>query len=220
MVFRGFTKHPGLNFDYHTNLLRSLSACKSTMTPKSLGITLTCFAILLIGYLLQQPEPPITAVQKRATGKRSELKKAVNSEKQAPEIEHAAVKPPRPPLRPPIQPQNTKELRDPFQPNRYRSLNQNTSTLPALERLELSELRLVAIIKDIEGVSAASVENSSGLGFMIREGTKIGPRGGYVKHIGRDLVTVLEPVSPQDPLSTEIKEHQLALRTVAVSPLP
>lgn len=83
---------------------------------------------------------------------------------------------------------------------------------PRLEHLPLSELRLVAIVKDVEGRSAASVEDRDGIGFLLREGTKIGPLGGYVKEITPKEVIVIEPASPGDPGEAAVQEHHLTLR--------
>jgi Tfp pilus assembly protein PilP len=61
-----------------------------------------------------------------------------------------------------------------------------------LQQYELSQLRLVAIITD-KGDSSGSravVEDSAGLGYILRVGTPIGRASGRVTAIERDRVVV------------------------------
>ena len=63
--------------------------------------------------------------------------------------------------------------------------------LSPLERLELSQLKLVGIVWDIAD-PRAMVEDSGGLGYVVRVGTPIGSHDGRVKAIKRNEVIVEE----------------------------
>jgi type IV pilus assembly protein PilP len=60
-----------------------------------------------------------------------------------------------------------------------------------LERVELSQLKLVGIILAVSG-NRALVEESSGKGYVIKKGTYIGTNGGKIVKIQKDVVTVEE----------------------------
>lgn len=60
-----------------------------------------------------------------------------------------------------------------------------------LERIDLSQLKLVGIILAASG-NRALVEESSGKGYVIKEGTYIGTNGGKIVSIHKDTVTVEE----------------------------
>jgi len=83
--------------------------------------------------------------------------------------------------------------RDPFRPyvqTLGRQLPQGELT--PLQQYELSQLRLVAIITDEHNLTAsrAVVEDSAGLGYILRVGTPIGRASGRVTAIERDRVVV------------------------------
>jgi len=85
--------------------------------------------------------------------------------------------------------------RDPFRPY----VESHDSSLPSgeitpLQQYELSQLRLVAIITDESNSpgSRAVVEDSSGLGYIVRVGTPIGRASGRVTAIERDRLVVEE----------------------------
>jgi len=83
--------------------------------------------------------------------------------------------------------------RDPFRPY-VESPGQPSPTgeITPLQQYELSQLRLVAIITDKSesGGSRAVVEDSAGLGYILRVGTPIGRASGRVTAIERDRVVV------------------------------
>lgn len=84
--------------------------------------------------------------------------------------------------------------RDPFRPLTLRTKTDTTrkrENLSPLERLELSQLKLVAIVWDI-GEPRAMVEDNAGLGYVVRVGTPIGSNDGRVKTIHRDQVIIEE----------------------------
>jgi type IV pilus assembly protein PilP len=60
-----------------------------------------------------------------------------------------------------------------------------------LERIDLSQLKLVGIILAASG-NRALVEEASGKGYVIKEGTYIGTNGGKIVRIQKDIVTVEE----------------------------
>lgn len=83
--------------------------------------------------------------------------------------------------------------RDPFRPMSLRT-KVNTrarENLSPLERLDLSQLKVVGIIWDIKE-PRAMVEDTAGLGYVIKAGTPIGSNDGTVKAIHRNQVVVEE----------------------------
>jgi len=83
--------------------------------------------------------------------------------------------------------------RDPFRPTTLRSkvTRPTRENLSPLERNDLSQLKLVAIIWDIKE-PRAMVEDGSGLGYVVKVGTPIGGNDGKVKAIHRNEVVVEE----------------------------
>ena len=84
--------------------------------------------------------------------------------------------------------------RDPFRPMTLRPKAETTrkrENLSPLERLELSQLKLVGIVWDI-GDPRGMVEDNAGLGYVVRIGTPIGSNDGKVKAIRRNEVIVEE----------------------------
>ena len=74
--------------------------------------------------------------------------------------------------------------RDPFRPFTLnnRPSQRRRENLSPLERYELGQLKLVGVIWDIKQPNAI-VEDSAGLGYMVRIGTPIGSNEGKVKTI-------------------------------------
>ena len=92
-------------------------------------------------------------------------------------------------------PYNPEGRRDPFRPyvqSAGRPLPMDELT--PLQQYELSQLRLVAIITDESdsSESRAVVEDSAGLGYILRVGTPIGRASGRVTAIEHDRVVVEE----------------------------
>ena len=84
--------------------------------------------------------------------------------------------------------------RDPFRPMALKTKVVNRRTrenLSPLERLELSQLKLVGIVWDIKD-PRAMIEDSTGLGYVVKVGTPIGSNDGKVKAIHRNEVLVEE----------------------------
>ncbi|MGH7797154.1 MAG: pilus assembly protein PilP [Candidatus Binatia bacterium] len=83
--------------------------------------------------------------------------------------------------------------RDPFRPMTLPTKvdSRPRENLSPLERLELSQLKLVGIVWDIKE-PRAMVEDTAGLGYIIKVGTPIGSKDGKVRAIHRNEVVVEE----------------------------
>lgn len=172
---------------------------KRVLCPRSLIIGATVVAILAVGYLLDHQAEPATprVVPLSPAAPSAKARRALKSSKPAQEqgdrgSDKAAAA------------DSVQPLRDPFRLKPRRT--DHSGKQLRLEELELSQLRLVAIVRDVEGRFGASVEDSSGLGFMLREGTRIGS-GSLVSSISSDEVVVQEAGR---------SEHRLRLRAAAV----
>jgi Tfp pilus assembly protein PilP len=83
--------------------------------------------------------------------------------------------------------------RDPFRPLtlRAKAPTRARENLSPLERYELGQLKLVAVIWDVKE-PRAMVEDAAGLGYIVTRGTLIGPNEGKVKEIKPAEVVVEE----------------------------
>jgi type IV pilus assembly protein PilP len=72
-----------------------------------------------------------------------------------------------------------------------RTHNRSRETLSPLERYELGQLRLVGVVWHVKEPSAM-IEDSAGLGYVVKVGTPIGPNDGKIKAIKPDLIIVEE----------------------------
>jgi type IV pilus assembly protein PilP len=81
--------------------------------------------------------------------------------------------------------------RDPFRPPRVGAAGQGGEPRTPLQRYEIGQLRLVAIIYDT-AMARAVVEDEAGLGYIVHVGTAIGPNGGTVQAIERGRVLIHE----------------------------
>lgn len=89
--------------------------------------------------------------------------------------------------------------RDPFAPPVAGSLGADGTPL---QRIELSRLRLVAVVSDTR-VARALLEDETGLGYIATVGTPVGRRGGVVVGMGRGWLRILEPgEGPRDAPDT------------------
>lgn len=83
--------------------------------------------------------------------------------------------------------------RDPFRPMNLRA-KVNTrakENLSPLERVDLSQLKVVGIIWDIQE-PRAMVEDKAGLGYVVKVGTPMGSNEGMVKAIHRNQIVIEE----------------------------
>jgi Tfp pilus assembly protein PilP len=83
--------------------------------------------------------------------------------------------------------------RDPFRPFTLntRAARRSRENLSPLERYELSQLRLVGVVWKIKDPNAL-VEDTTGLGYIVRVGTPIGTNDGKVKAIKPDEIVIEE----------------------------
>ena len=83
--------------------------------------------------------------------------------------------------------------RDPFRPMtlRTRINSRPRENLSPLERLDLSQLKVVGIVWDIKE-PRAMVEDNTGLGYVVKVGTPMGNNDGTVKAIHRNQIIVEE----------------------------
>lgn len=83
--------------------------------------------------------------------------------------------------------------RDPFRPMTLRTRvgTRARADLSPLERVDLSQLKIVGIVWEIKQ-PRAMVEDSAGLGYIVKVGTPIGINEGTVKAIHRNQIVVEE----------------------------
>jgi len=81
--------------------------------------------------------------------------------------------------------------RDPFRPPRATAVTRTGEPISPLQRYEIGQLKLVAIIYDTTQPRAV-VEDDQGLGYIVRVGTAIGANGGRVRDIERGRVLIEE----------------------------
>ena len=81
--------------------------------------------------------------------------------------------------------------RDPFRPPRSNQTTLAGEARSPLQRYDIGQLRLVAVIYDAS-TPRAVVEDDAGLGYIVRVGTPIGANGGAVKAIERGKLRVEE----------------------------
>ena len=82
--------------------------------------------------------------------------------------------------------------RDPFQaPMKAQAKRRPRENLSPLERYEIGQLKLAGVVWDIKD-PRAMVEDSSGLGYIVRVGTPIGPNEGKIKQIKPAEVVIEE----------------------------
>ena len=81
--------------------------------------------------------------------------------------------------------------RDPFRPPRANSTTAQGEVRTPLQRYDIGQLKLVAVIYNANEPRAV-VEDDAGLGYIVRVGTPIGSNGGSVKAIEHGKVRVQE----------------------------
>ena len=85
---------------------------------------------------------------------------------------------------------------DPFEPafgSKRRAVHEKSKPSSPLEKLDLSQIKLVGVMLSDKG-NKALVEDASGKGHMIQEGTHIGNNAGRVSQILRDRVIIEEKI--------------------------
>jgi len=84
--------------------------------------------------------------------------------------------------------------RDPFRPitlNVRAVSTRRRENLSPLERFEIGQLKLVGVVWNVKEPTAL-VEDSSGLGYMVKVGTPIGSNDGRIREVRRDSLIVDE----------------------------
>jgi len=110
-----------------------------------------------------------------------------------------------------------RNLRDPFlPPAEVRTPERAREDVPPLERMPLSEFRLVAVVKK-RGTNFAMVASTDGKGYTIGVGTRIGADGGEVRRIMPDAV-IVEQVHADEFGELKKTETVLGLRPEEVVP--
>jgi type IV pilus assembly protein PilP len=84
--------------------------------------------------------------------------------------------------------------RDPFQSMvKLLKLNQAKGELPPLQRLELSDVKLIGIVSDASGYYGL-IQTPDGKGYTVRVGTLMGTNNGTIKTISEQRIVVAEPI--------------------------
>ena len=143
---------------------------------------IACLIVLLIAVQLSAQEKAETASRK--------AQDAVEKLSQAPSAAAKASREPGGAAEPQAGPA---VKRDPFRPFtlNVRSSARRRENLEPLERFELGQLKLVAIIWDIKEPKAM-VEDSASLGYVVKVGAAIGVNDGKVKTINPNGLIVEE----------------------------
>lgn len=79
-----------------------------------------------------------------------------------------------------------------------------------LERFDIGQLKLSAIIESPEGNSAI-IEESSGRGYVVKPGTYIGLNGGQIKSITREKIIIEEPIGKNERGEVKVNRIELTL---------
>ncbi len=126
--------------------------------------------VILAGAGCKQPSQTPQALP-QATQKKAEVVKPVLAQQEEKKIEYQVI-----------------GVRDPFQP--FAGINPGEAgTGPdALQRLSISQVYLVGVIQSKK--NRALIQDSSGMGFIITEGTLIGENNGIVTQVSKDGVTI------------------------------
>jgi type IV pilus assembly protein PilP len=101
--------------------------------------------------------------------------------------------------------------RDPFQPFDFSPKDTQRDNLSPLERYEIGQLKLTAVLDGFEEPTAI-VENAAGRGFTVRRGTKIGPNGGAITEILKDKLVIVETITDYTGVS-KTQTIEMAIRT-------
>lgn len=163
--------------------------------------TLTAALILLAGSpVLAQSNAPATASKALAAAKTAASTQPVSKAEKA--EKPAAVAPPNDaaPAASETKADAPEGLRlapgrrDPFRPitlNVRAASTRRRENLSPLERFEIGQLKLVGVVWNVKEPTAL-VEDSSGLGYMVKVGTPIGSNDGKVREVRRDNLIIEE----------------------------
>lgn len=139
------------------------------------------------------PKPTVVKRQRRSQPPAQKIQQPVKEEKKEPVYTYSPV-----------------GKRDPFKP--FIALGpkkqEPRAPLTPLQRYDVSELKLVGILKGRKGYRAL-VEDASGKGFIIAKGTLIGRENGRVEEIREDRVIIKQ--SHKD-IFGQIKDREITIR--------
>ena len=82
--------------------------------------------------------------------------------------------------------------RDPFRPFDFAPAATVDESKTPLERYDVNQLKLTAVLSGAAGEPTATVENAAGKGFIVKKGIKIGLNNGEVVDIKPDRLIVIE----------------------------
>lgn len=83
--------------------------------------------------------------------------------------------------------------REPFQSMaKLLKANQSKAELPPLQRVELSDVKLIGIVSDAAGYYGL-IQTPDGKGYTVRPGTLVGTNNGTIKSISEQRMVVAEP---------------------------
>lgn len=102
--------------------------------------------------------------------------------------------------------------RDPFRPFDFAPVTPIDESKSPLERYDVNQLKLTAVITSADGSPAATVENQAGKGFIVKKGMKMGLNSGEVVEIKPDRIIVIE-TSFDFTGQKKTKNIELRLRT-------
>ena len=102
--------------------------------------------------------------------------------------------------------------RDPFKPFTEKQETVIDESAPPLQRYELSQLRVAAILTDSKGGRFAMVEDSTGRGYPVKGGDTIGINKGKVISVDLDKLDVLETITDA---AGEVKQELRSIKLVS-----
>jgi type IV pilus assembly protein PilP len=82
--------------------------------------------------------------------------------------------------------------RDPFRPFDFAPVAAIDESKTPLERYDVNQLKLTAVLSGISGEPTATVENAAGKGFIVKKGVKIGLNSGEIVDVKPDRLVVVE----------------------------
>jgi type IV pilus assembly protein PilP len=132
----------------------------------------------------------------------------------SPEIQKAlmdSLNPDHVPLAPPFVYDPTGK-RDPFRPFDFSPKVDEDDSKTPLEKYDINQLKVTAILNNAGVEPSAMVENAAGRGFTVKKGTKIGIKGGEVVEIQPDRLVIIE-VSTDFTGKQKSRTIELRLRT-------
>lgn len=143
--------------------------------------------------LLQAPRAISKSLQDLGEAAKAKLRDAVAETKSTKANSEATPPVEAKPHQPSTPNFSTAGRRDPFRPFTLntRTHSRPRETLSPLERYELGQLRLVGVVWHVKEPSAM-IEDSAGLGYVVKVGTPIGPNEGKVTAIKPDQIIVEE----------------------------